>query len=91
MFAETNWLAVTINSGVADVRKDISGGSRKLVGPDLEAFERMGQKVWRIATSGRIAASRHQDAAHARHIVARIEGVPAAADPGFEPGCEIAR
>src|SRR4029077_4348685 len=38
----------------------------------------------------RIAAPRHQDAAHARQIVARVEYMPAAADPGFEPRREIA-
>src|ERR1019366_5535690 len=38
-----------------------------------------------------IAASRHQDAANARHIVARVERVPAPADPGLEPRREIAR
>jgi hypothetical protein len=36
------------------------------------------------------AASRRQNAAHARHVVARIEQVPAPACPGFEPRREVA-
>src|ERR1019366_2289810 len=39
---------------------------------------------------GRIPPSPHQDGADARHIVARVEYVPAAANPGLEPRREIA-
>src|SRR5208282_4106964 len=35
-------------------------------------------------------APRHQHAAYARHIVARVEQMPTAADPGLEPCGEIA-
>jgi hypothetical protein len=39
----------------------------------------------------RIAASPHQNAAHARHIITRVKQVPAATDPCFEPCREITR
>src|SRR5664279_3970018 len=37
----------------------------------------------------RVAATRHQDAADARRIVARIESPPLAAEINFHPGAEI--
>src|ERR1017187_7016937 len=62
-----------------------------LISPDPEALQRAGPERRGDRDIGRIAASRHQDAANARHIVARVEHVPAAADPGLEPRREIAR
>ena len=40
---------------------------------------------------GGVASTRDQDAADARHVVARVEGVPLAAEEHVEPGVEIHR
>ena len=74
-----------------DIRRvPISLADWNLIRPDLETLQRIGSESRGDRDIARIAASRHQNAAHARHIVARVEHVPAAADPGLEPRREIA-
>lgn len=65
--------------------------SRHLVGPDLETHERVGSERLRDRDVRGIAPARDQHAADPRDVVARIEGVPVAADIGLEPAGEVAR
>src|SRR3982750_558052 len=60
-----------------------SGGD--LVGPDLETRQRIRAESLGDRNVGGVAALRDQDAADPRHVVARVEHVPASADIGFEP------
>ena len=64
---------------------------RYLVGDHLEVRQRARTERGHDRDVGRVAPARHQDAADARHVVARIEGVPAPAEIGLEPGGEISR
>src|SRR5258706_15378415 len=62
-----------------------------LISPDFKADQGVwpeGLGDWNVCG---IAALGDQDAADPRNVVARIEGVPAAADKGFEPAGEIPR
>jgi len=61
-----------------------------LISPDPKALQCVGSKRRRNGDIAGITASRHQDATPAGYIVARVEGVPAAADPCLEPGSEVA-
>src|SRR5262245_66302905 len=61
----------------------------RLVGAHDEALERVGAERGADRHVGGVAAARHDDAADARHVVAGIEGVPAAAEIDLEPGTEI--
>src|SRR5712672_4758792 len=61
-----------------------------LISPDFKAEEGVGPEGlgdWNVCG---IAALGDQDAADPRNVVARIEGVPVAADIGFEPAGKIA-
>ena len=58
--------------------------------PDPEALQRVGSESGGNGNIAGIAASRHQNAAHSGHIVARVEHMPFAADPGVEPRRKIA-
>src|SRR6478735_4923178 len=63
--------------------------SRDLVGPDLEADECVRPERLGDRDIGSIAPLRNQDATDPRHVVARIEGAPMAADIGLKPAGEI--
>ena len=96
MFAQADGLTVAVDGGVAHREKRhqmaFPASDRwDLIGPDPETLQRIGSERRGDGDIGRVAAPRHQDAAHARHVVARVEDVPAAADPGLEPRREIAR
>src|SRR5713226_4095669 len=61
----------------------------ELISPYFEADQGVwpeGLGNWNVCG---IAALGDQDTADARNVVARIEGIPAAADIGFEPGGKI--
>jgi hypothetical protein len=65
------------------------GRLHDFVGPNLKADQGVwpeGLANWNVCG---IAAPGDQDAADPRNVVARIEGVPAAADIGFEPAGKI--
>src|SRR6202034_895164 len=64
---------------------------RHLVGVDLKTGERVEPERGRDRDVGRVAAARHQNAADARNVMARIERVPAIAEINLEPGGEIHR
>ncbi len=68
---------------------DVLAG-RNFIRPHPEAFQNIGSESRGDRNITRVSSPRHQNAAHARHIVARIERVPAAANPGLEPCREIA-
>ena len=57
----------------------------------LKLDQRVGAEGVRDRHVGGVAALADQDAADARHVVARVEGVPAAAEIGLEPAGEIHR
>src|ERR1700688_3121263 len=57
--------------------------SHHLVGPDFKADQRVRPESLGNRNVGGVAALGDQDAADPRYIVARIEGVPAAADKGL--------
>src|SRR5258708_6273688 len=59
------------------------------VGPYLEADQGVRPEGLGDRHIGGIAALRYQDAADPRHVVARIEHVPASADIGLEPAGEV--
>ena len=61
-----------------------------LVGPDLEADQRVGAEGLGDRHVGGVAALRDQHAADAGHVVARVESVPVPAEIGLEPAGEIA-
>src|SRR5271166_4218244 len=61
------------------------------LGPYREALERVRTKGRSDRDVGRIATAGEQHPADARNVVARIKGIPLAAEIGFEPGCEIHR
>ena len=63
---------------------------RQFVVPDFEGVEGVGAKGGDHGDVGGVAAARDQDATDAGRVVARVEGVPLAAEIGFEPGCEVA-
>src|SRR5215212_8330332 len=65
--------------------------SHHLVGPYLEANQSVWPKCLGDRDIGGVAPLPYQHAPDARHVVARIEGVPAAAEIGLEPAGEIAR
>ena len=65
------------------------GRLHELISPDFKADQGVrpeGLGDWNVCC---IAAPGDQDAADPRNVVARIEGVPAAADIGFEPAGKI--
>src|SRR5262249_43274540 len=62
-----------------------------LVGAHDEALEHVGAERGADRHVGGVAAACHDDAADARHVVAGVEGVPAAAEIDLEPGAEIHR
>src|ERR1700730_7197860 len=64
---------------------------RDLVGPYLEADQRVRSERLGDRNIGGIASLRDQDTAYPRHVVARIERIPAPADIGLEPTSEVAR
>ena len=66
-------------------------GFRHFVSVDRKARERIRAERGSDGDIGRVAATRHQHAADARNVVARIEGVPAIAQIDLEPGGEIHR
>ena len=92
MFAEADGLPVTVDGGVVnrENRHQSAVGAGNLIGPNPETLQHVGPERRGDRDIGRIAASRHQNPAHPRHIVARVENVPAAADPGLKPPREIA-
>src|SRR5215831_8113859 len=61
---------------------------RHLVGAHDEALEGVGAERGADGDVGGVAAARHDDAADARHVVAGVERVPAAAEIDLEPGAE---
>src|SRR5258706_16115204 len=61
------------------------------VGPDLEAVELVRTEGARQCNVAGIPAPRDQNAPDARGVVARIEGVPAAAEVRLEPAGEVHR
>src|ERR1700748_3781456 len=68
-----------------------SSGGRDLVGDHVEALERVLAERHRDRHVAGVAAARHHDAADARRVVARVEGVPAVAEEDLEPGAEVHR
>src|SRR5581483_6483243 len=62
---------------------------RRFIGPHPERLERIGAEGRADGDVGGIAAACDQDAPDARLVVARIEGVPGAAEIGFEPAGEV--
>jgi poly(hydroxyalkanoate) depolymerase family esterase len=60
-----------------------------LVGPNLETCERVGSERRRDGDVDGVAASCHQHPSDPRHVVARIESVPASAQVGLEPRREV--
>src|ERR1700744_4251987 len=68
-----------------------SSGVRDLEGRHLEALERVLAEGHGDRHVARVAAARHHDAADARRVVARVEGVPAVAEEDLEPGAEVHR
>src|ERR1700729_2605601 len=62
-----------------------------LVGPDLEAHQRVRPERLGDRDIGGIAPLCDQHPAYPRHVVARIEHVPVPAEIGFEPAGEISR
>src|SRR5688572_599689 len=62
---------------------------RHFVRPYLETGQRVDAEGVADRHVGGVAAAGDQDAALARRVVARIEHVPAAVEPGLEPGREI--
>src|SRR6201995_4722531 len=65
-------------------------GLWNLVGPHLEALQRVRPERLGDRHVGGVASLRNQHAADPRLVVARIESVPAAAEIGLEPAGEIA-
>jgi hypothetical protein len=63
---------------------------RDLVRPYLEADQRIWSKRLGDGNIGSIGSLGDQDAANPRHVVARIECVPAATEISLEPAGEIA-
>src|SRR5712692_5187633 len=59
------------------------------IGPHPEALKRSGAESGADRNIGRIAATCNQHATDAWDIIARIEGVPTAAEVGFEPSGEV--
>ena len=62
---------------------------RLFVSPDGEAFEEAGAEGGGDGDVGGVTAAGHQDAAAAGSVVARIEGVPGAAEIDLEPGGKV--
>ena len=73
-----------------DVADSRATTGRDLVGPHLEADQRVRPEGLGDRNVGGVAPLRDQDAADPRHVVARIEHLPVAADIGLEPAGEIA-
>src|SRR4051794_16502711 len=67
-----------------------SGSFAHLIRPHCETHQRVRPEGLRNRHVGGVAALRDQHAADARNVVAGVEGVPAAADIGFEPAGEVA-
>src|SRR4249920_2211918 len=65
--------------------------SNHLVGPDLEARQRVEAERVAERDVGRIAATRDEDTPDARDVVARVERVPATVQVRLEPRGEIHR
>ena len=70
---------------------DAVGHACHHVGPDLEAFERVRAEGAGQRDIAGVAAARDQHATDARRVVACVEGVPAVAEIGLEPGREVHR
>ncbi len=66
-------------------------GLDDLVGDDVEAEQRARAEAHRDRHVAGVAAARHDDAADAARVVARVGGVPAVAEEDLEPGAEIHR
>src|SRR6266581_1880701 len=64
---------------------------RQLIRPDFKADERVWSERLRNWNVRGIAAVSDQDAADPRDVVARIEGVPVAADIGLKPAGKVSR
>src|SRR6267378_7824326 len=64
---------------------------RYLISPDLEAAERIGPERRGYGDVDRIAAPCHQHSPDPRHVVARVEGIPASSEIRLEPSGEIWR
>jgi diguanylate cyclase len=64
-------------------------GLDNLVGAHLEALQDVGAEGIADRHIGGVAATRDQNPPDTRHVVARIEGVPLAIQPGLEPAGEI--
>src|SRR5580658_10462647 len=62
-----------------------------LVGPDLEADERIGSERRSDGDVDGVAAPGHQHPSDPWRVVAGVEGVPATSEIGLEPGGEIHR
>src|SRR3954470_15068928 len=65
--------------------------ARDLVGPDLEALQRVRAEGHADRDVGGVAAARDQGAADAGRVEAGVESVPATAEPSLEPAAEIHR
>src|SRR5260221_11253480 len=66
-------------------------GSADLLGDHLEPGKGGWAEIGRECDVGGVAAGRHENAADARHVVARVERIPAPGGIGLEPGREIHR
>jgi hypothetical protein len=66
-------------------------GGADLVRPDPEALQGVGAERGADGHVRRVAPAGDEDAADARRVVARVEGVPAAAQVGVEPAREVHR
>src|SRR4051812_31985209 len=80
---------VTLSRSPPGTRRPAARSSGDLVGPDAESQQRIGPEGRADSDVRGVTAARDQDAPDARDVVAGIEGVPGAAQIGFEPAGEV--
>ena len=90
MFAESDGFRIAVGGDVPDGQK-AHASSFRLARPHREAGEGVGTERVADRHVRRIPSAGDQDAADARLVVPRVEGVPAPSDIGLEPGGEIHR
>ena len=76
---------------VRNVYLSIDSTGAYFVGPYPEARQCVGAERTADRDVGSVAAARDQHSADARRIVARVEGMPTAAEEGLEPRSEVHR
>src|SRR5260370_31600990 len=73
------------------VTKAARSRRRYLISPDLEAAERIGPERRGYGDVDRVAASCHQHSPDPRHVVPRVEDIPASSEICLEPSGEVHR